>query len=129
MSCVYKIICGNDFYIGSTKNLKNRLNVHKSKSKRVGDIAYNYLIYTKIRDVGFDNIIVEIIETCSDYLTREQHYITTLKPTLNMINAVQSPTYFKDWDTGNDCVCGGKFTNSHKNEHINSKKHKLYLGL
>ena len=85
---VYKIYSKDkndkNFYIGSTRNLKSRIENHiKACNHDIDRPLYNY-----IRDNGgFDNFIVEPMIICNldrDKLRDiEEHFFRSLKPTLN----------------------------------------------
>ena len=82
---VYKItntITG-DFYIGSSKNVKQRWAVHKCKSK--WNKCPNNPLYLDMKKYGVDKFAFEIIaEVEIEQLKEaEQQFIETLKPTYN----------------------------------------------
>ena len=82
---VYKItntITG-DFYIGSSKNIKNRLAAHKCTS--VWKRYPNNPMYLDMQKYGVDNFIFEIIAEVEieQLKEKEQQFIETLKPTYN----------------------------------------------
>lgn len=89
---VYKLSYGDDCYIGSTlRPLKKRLQDHKEKSK-----TGNCKFYKFIRNVGFDNLSLEILEEVkytnkNKVRIRENYYYNLLKPCLNEIAPYQSP--------------------------------------
>ena len=59
----YKIQVGNECYVGSTKNFKNRMTEHKQKSNcLINDKHYNIKVYQSIREVGWDKIDIMIID-------------------------------------------------------------------
>ena len=59
----YKIQVGNECYVGSTKNFKNRMRDHKQRTTCLeNDKHYNIKVYKSIREVGWDNIDVMIID-------------------------------------------------------------------
>lgn len=83
--CIYKMVFGEDFYIGQTVNLKQRIRSHVQllKSGR-GNIPMT----TAYESSGgkFYVEIVEDIKPEQDHLymnQREDYYIRTLHPTLN----------------------------------------------
>ena len=93
ISGIYKItntITG-DFYIGSSKNVKQRLAVHKCTSTWKNHP--NNQLYQDMRKYGTDKFAFEILaEVEIDKLKEtEQQFIETLKPTYNQMNA-------KGWD-------------------------------
>ena len=93
ISGVYKItntITG-DFYVGSSKNVKERWANHK-KPSRWKEYPNNPM-YIDMRKYGVDSFdfqVLEEVEACS-LKEKEQQFIETLKPTYNNKNA-------KGWD-------------------------------
>tara|TARA_R110001599_G_scaffold1299_1_gene6441 strand:- start:999 stop:1499 length:501 start_codon:yes stop_codon:yes gene_type:complete len=86
MYIIYKIQCGEDIYIGSTKNYNKRIQEHKYRSK---DDKYKHLkLYEKMNNTEPIFSIIQTIE--KDRLKHEQKYIDELKPTLNMNNAMKN---------------------------------------
>jgi len=90
-SVIYKLYCKDDniddFYIGSSKNIKNRKRSHKSrcKTKNKQLKLYNFIN----NNGGYNNFDYEILEkvNCNnklDLLKKERHYIELLKPSLNI---------------------------------------------
>lgn len=96
-SVIYKIYCKDetikDFYIGSSKDLYDRMRVHKSMCYNENDRGYSLKIYEFIRENGdWENFNVEIVEyyPCKnekELKQREQYYIKKYEPTLNCFNA------------------------------------------
>ena len=96
-SVIYKIFCKDenikDFYIGSSKDLYDRMRVHKSMCYNENDSGYSLKIYEFIRENGdWENFNVEIVEyyPCKnekELKVREQYYIKKYEPTLNCFNA------------------------------------------
>ena len=86
---VYKITntITNDFYIGSSKNVKRRLAAHKHQS--VWKNYPNNPMYIDMQKYGVDKFVFEILaEVEADSLKEtEQEFIETLKPTYNNRNA------------------------------------------
>ena len=83
ISGVYKItnnITG-DFYIGSSKNIKNRWNIHKAPYtiKRYPNVK----LYKAMTQYGRDNFTVDVIEETDNLREREQYWIEYLKPAYN----------------------------------------------
>jgi len=85
---IYKLICNEDptfLYIGHTTNWNRRKTCHKSKS-----FSSNYKLYTRIRELGgWENIKMIWIEDypCNNKRegeSREQYWMDTLKPNMNM---------------------------------------------
>ena len=86
---VYKItntITG-DFYIGSSKNVKQRWRDHKKPS--TWNDNPNNPMYVDMRKYGVDKFVFEILaEVEEDKLKEtEQKFIETLQPTYNSCNA------------------------------------------
>ncbi len=94
---IYKLYCKDtnisDFYIGSTNNVKKRIREHKNCCNNKNDKRYNQYKYQFIRDNGdWNNWTYEILEEfeCNfkkDATTKEQQYISNIKPLLNNRNA------------------------------------------
>ena len=89
ISAVYKITntVTNDFYIGSSKNIKSRWAVHKCQSK--WNECPNNPMYLDMRKYGIDKFAFQILaEVEEDKLKeKEQEFIETLNPTYNNYNA------------------------------------------
>ena len=89
ISGVYKITNAitNDFYIGSSKNVKKRWSNHKCPSK--WNRYPNNQMYLDMKRYGTDKFVFEILaEVEVDKLKEmEQRFIETLKPTYNDRNA------------------------------------------
>ena len=90
---VYKItntITG-DFYIGSSKNVKNRWMSHKKPS--TWNKCPNNQLYLDMQKYGVDKFELQILEEAEieQLKEKEQQFIETLKPTYNNNNA-------KGWD-------------------------------
>lgn len=89
ISGVYKITntVTNDFYIGSSKNIKNRWIEHKCPStwKR----HPNNPMYLDIQKYGVDKFVFEILAEVevTHLKEKEQWFIKTLKPAYNKYNA------------------------------------------
>ena len=86
---VYKITntVTGDFYIGSSKNVKQRWASHKCKS--VWRNCPNNQMYLDMQEYGKDKFVFEILaEVEVDSLKEmEQYFIETLKPIYNNYNA------------------------------------------
>ena len=89
ISGIYKItntITG-DFYIGSSKDVKQRWNEHKCQSrwKRYS----NSQLYLDMNKYGLDNFEFQVLEVVEEGKLKdaEQKFIETLKPTYNDRNA------------------------------------------
>lgn len=95
--CIYKMVFGEDFYIGQTANLKKRIRQHVQALKSGKG---NYAMTAAYEAAGgmFAVEVVEDIKPEQDHLymnQRENYYIQTLHPTLN--NAPVSNTYSREW--------------------------------
>lgn len=82
ISGIYKLVIGNKFYIGSAVNLYNRINLHKFQLLK--NKHHNILVqrkFNKIRKLNY-----EILEFCNkeSLIEKEQYYLDTLKPELNL---------------------------------------------
>ena len=96
MGYIYKIDCGDEFYIGSTKNMNQRLIEHRRDAKRKP-----YKLYNKIRE---NNIIIkmDILKEYPDVDDKrelgklEQEFIDNLKPTLNSYKAYRTDEQKKE---------------------------------
>ena len=102
---IYRISIGDYFYYGSTKHtLKRRLSSHKSKSKT--EISK---LYTKIRELGWDCVKMELIEeySCETKLQLREREDFFIKPylqnslCLNEKSAVFNEEYQKQWVENN----------------------------
>ena len=89
ISAVYKItntITG-DFYIGSSKNVKQRWTSHKCPS--TWNKCPNNQMYLDMQEYGKDKFVFEVVEEVeAEHLKEtEQKFIELLKPTYNNYNA------------------------------------------
>lgn len=84
MKGVYKIKnkINNDFYIGSSINIKKRWNRHLSQLKN--NNHSNYWLQQHFNKYGEETLWLEIIELCDDVKKKEQYYLDTLKPAFNI---------------------------------------------
>ena len=89
ISGIYRItnIITGDFYIGSSKDLKNRWANHKCKSK--WNEQPNSLLYLDMKRYGTDKFAFEILEEAEPGQLKEveQQFIEKLQPTYNQMNA------------------------------------------
>ena len=85
ISGVYKITntVTNDFYIGSSKNVKKRLAEHKCQS--VWNRYPNKQLYKDMNKYGVDKFELQILAEVEEEKLKEieQQFIETLKPTYN----------------------------------------------
>jgi len=93
-ACIYEIVCKDvnitQRYIGSTTNLINRRNNHKSDCNNEKRKQYNYYVYQFIRDnggiVNWNIVLIEQVIDCKDkehLHKRERFYIEDKKAELN----------------------------------------------
>jgi hypothetical protein len=90
---IYKLCCRDtdiqEIYIGSTCAFRKRKGGHKSICHNTSSKGYNLAVYAFIRGNGgwdnWDMIQIEAYAAVSklDLLSRERHWIETLKPELN----------------------------------------------
>ena len=86
---IYRIIntITGDFYIGSSKDIKQRWAVHKCQSswKRFP----NNQMYQDMKKYGLDKFVFEILEEVEEEKLKEmeQQFIEALNPTYNNYNA------------------------------------------
>lgn len=83
ISGIYKItnIITGDFYIGSSKDIKLRWNIHKTPYTIKKHL--NVKLYKAMAQYGRDNFTIEIIEKTDNLREREQYWIEHLKPVYN----------------------------------------------
>jgi hypothetical protein len=93
LGTVYKIYCRDssirECYIGSTKDIKNRIAMHHRIIHDENNKQYDSKLYNFIRENGgFGNWIIEEMESFAfndikELREKEQEYINVLKPALN----------------------------------------------
>ena len=114
---IYKITntVTNDFYIGSSKDIKRRWAEHKCPS-RWNDNP-NSPLYLDMRKYGIENFVFEVIEEVEESFLKEkeQKFIETLKPTYNNNRA-------KGWDFERR----KKYNKEYNKEYNKSDKRKKY---
>ena len=117
ISGVYKITntITNDFYIGSSKDIKHRWAEHKCKS--TWDRHPNSHLYKDMQKYGLDKFVFEVLAEVEENKLKEmeQHYIELLKPTYNNINA-----------NGFDFERRKKYMKEYKKEYEKTDKRKEY---
>jgi hypothetical protein len=151
---IYKLVCKDlnitDIYVGHTTNFIKRKANHKSNCNNPNKKAYNFKIYSTIRDNGnWDNWDMIEIEkyNCNDKneaFSRERYWYENLQAKLNMRYPNQT---FKEYCSKNkeklllkskeycdknkekrsqiyDCkICGKTYTHTHKTRHEKSEFH------
>ena len=77
-------------YIGSSKNLYNRLHTHLSLLEN--DKSHNKYLQSSWNKYGKDNFILQVLEYCTieDQFIREQYYLDTLQPEYNLTLNVEA---------------------------------------
>jgi hypothetical protein len=108
---IYKLFCKNtdieECYIGSSKDIENRMKLHKSDCNNENSNKYNYKLYEFIRaNGGYGEWTYTILEQ-KEYENeeqlhiKEQEYITLFRERneklLNTNNAYISEEYFKEY--------------------------------
>ena len=105
ISGIYKITntITNDFYIGSSKNIKKRWRDHKCQSK--WNEHPNNQMYLDMQEYGKDKFVFEVLEVVEPERLKEteQKFIEKLKPTYNQMNAKglnveRNKKYKKEYD-------------------------------
>ena len=96
----YKIQVGNECYVGSTKNFKNRLQKHKSNCHNEKNRGYNIKVYKSIREVGWDNIDIMIIDKIiynskREAFDMETKYMNMFDAKLNMVYPKRSVKQYR----------------------------------
>jgi len=86
--CVYQIkykdISKNAMYIGSTNDLRHRLQSHLFCSYN-DNKNYNCKVYQAIRELGQENFIIDLLYVGDGEKDVEAHLIRVLKPSLNIV--------------------------------------------
>jgi len=90
---IYKLCCDDcdDFYVGSTKSIKDRKYEHKSACNNKNGKSYHQKTYVKIRENGgWDNWRMVCLEECDENIKtkiqaqmKEEEYRLKLKATMN----------------------------------------------
>lgn len=71
-SCIYRIWFGDCYYIGSTKNIYNRVNGHQSEldkqltKKNISSGTYRKIVCHILNTIGISCAVVEIIRPCPE---------------------------------------------------------------
>lgn len=128
ISAVYKItntITG-DFYIGSSKNIKNRWAAHKCQS--TWNEHPNNPLYLDMKKYGIDKFAFEILEEVESASLKEaeQQFIETLKPTYNSNRAngwdvYRYKEYQKEYHKSDKCK---KYQKEYMKEYHKSVEYK-----
>jgi len=121
-SGVYKItnIINGMFYIGSSNDIRQRWNEHRSDLRR--KIHSNIKLQHAWNFYGEDKFTFELIEetesTQSFIFEREQHYLNILKPHIREIG----------YNLSDKATGGDHFTNNPRKEEIRRKLREMNLG-
>lgn len=130
ISGVYKITntVTGDFYIGSSKDVKNRWISHKCPS--VWEKCQNNQLYQDMKRYGVDKFDFEILEEVEiDSLKeKEQQFIEKLKPTYNNIRAKgldieRYKEYHKEYEKSDKCK---EYKKEYFKKYNKSDKRKKY---
>ena len=148
---IYKISIAGEDYIGSTKDLKQRLKGHKSTCNVEGNPHYHYKLYQHIRaNGGWDCCEITPVEefdceTKQQACIREEYWRREYKALLNMRKAfeteeerinLQKNSNVKACKKRNEklrlvisteCECGGHYKPPAKKKHLNSKLHQDFI--
>ena len=107
MYIIYKIQCGEDIYIGSTKNYNKRIQEHKYRSK---DDKYKHLkLYEKMNNTEPIFSIIQTIEKAKLYRIKNDSKIKA-KDKIKIT-----------------CECGSTFIRRCIIQHQRTKKHNNYI--
>lgn len=95
MSVIYEIVnlATNERYIGSTKQFRRRMVLHKYGLKKGNH--HSWKLQKAYTHVGWEGLAIRVLEECSsdqDLREREQVYLDTLKPELNVSTTAAVPT-------------------------------------
>lgn len=104
VSGVYKILClvNGKFYIGSSKNIKQRWNEHWSEKERAK--TNNQIMYDDMRKYGKENFRIYVIYEGEDYKHIEKVVTYNLQPEYNIRNKTRKEPQprIKRWATRNE---------------------------
>jgi group I intron endonuclease len=127
-SRIYKIYCDIDgvdeIYVGSSRDLKQRIIEHKSYCNNPKSKKYNFKLYRYIRDnCGFENFTFETLQRYScdnekELHIKEQEWIDKLKPTLNGKKGYLSSSDKKEYQKNFDANRPNKAERSAKSKEI-----------
>ena len=99
---VYKItnIVSGKSYVGSSRNIRNRIKAHFSHLNR-GDHPNKHL-QSSFRKYGRDAFVVTLLEECSqdELIRREQYYMDTIRPEYNYRSIASGNFGIPAWNKG-----------------------------
>ncbi len=119
---------------------------HRQNFKQYQNGKHDFITSFKVLENG--NFDIVLLENCpcdskEQLHARERYYIETLdcvnKCIPNKYNEIGKSEYGKQYHITNRenillqksqkhiCVCGGKYTSSHRSEHLKSSKHQKYI--
>jgi len=142
---VYKLFNPDceDFYIGSTVNMKARRRRHKDACNNHNNIRHNLRLYQYIRsNGGYQNWQYQTLEYIQNSINiKELHgverkYIEELKPSLNCSIPNRTKAEYRidkkdeiraQQDKKHQCECGGKYTTAHRARHFKTMKHQNHI--
>ena len=128
---IYKLTPHNceEFYIGSTTDMKQRESQHITDSK-----IKTSKVYIKIRECG--GFVMELLyeyecETEPELRMEEQHCIDIFKPTLNSRRAFTSEECYTEnnkqyYETNRDVILEKHKIYDEKNREVRNEKQKIY---
>jgi hypothetical protein len=154
---VSKDLSNDFVYVGSTTDFTQRKYAHKRNCTNENNNTYTYKIYKTIRENGgwneFQMIKIENYpcNDKNDCLSRERYWFEQYHANMNSdIPGRKTKEYYKDkkveilenkkiydklnkeriskrQSKKNNCICGGKYTNCHKSNHLKTPKHQIWL--
>ncbi len=148
IGCVYKLCCDsvNEFYIGSSFDMKDRKLRHKFACNNPNFKKYNYKVYQYIRANGgidkwkYEILVEKEFENKNALVIKEQECIKLFNPSLNSRNAYQTDDErkirqriqnkkqsTKNLATKINCACGMETNKHNKATHEKSNHHQKYL--
>ena len=128
MGIIYKIVIGNDLYVGSTKKkLYCRQSLHNHILNNPNNKNYNNPLYKFCREKKVEKIICELLETVEDneLVLLEQEYINKLEPSLNTRRAYRTEEEYleqkkKQNNKKSKCpICDKEMLQNNIKQHIN----------
>jgi hypothetical protein len=100
MAYIYKLKINGKSYVGSTNNIKERIEKHKSCCCNTNDISYNIKVYKFIRENGgWDNVDIHILQKCNKSVKRivEDFYMKHYNCELNDRSAILDVEKYKEY--------------------------------
>lgn len=91
-SGIYKLSIGGHIYIGSSKNLYQRLSEHRNDLRH--DAHSNEFLQKAVNKYGFDNVEAEIVEYCDPEvrIQKESEWIKKTNADLNLVDPADLTT-------------------------------------